>query len=1279
MGKLLNSEQALQNLLDIIRFTENLSTKLHGLATRDEIFKIIEEEFTKSKQYSESILLKADNESKLNVVSVNIPGRLINIAQKATGLRLKEYSVDLNKSNLYRQVYQNGDTIHAQIKNILEELFPKALYVMLSKILDFKGKSSILAPLRIKGKIVGAFSMTAPELSEEFIPSVNNLVAHISRALELAETHSMQLKAEDNYRELIKNIPAGIAVSTPKGEVIEVNNTLLQIFGYNSKEEFLKVAASDHYYDKADREKLIAVRKKGQVQFEARLKRKDGSLFWGLVTSKNHKASTGELQFLNVVQDISNLKRFEEKILFQQEELATRARVIKTTLSSFDLDNNLNSILNEIMSLLNIEYGGIYLYSEQRFVLRAWKGVSDEFRAQIISFPENKIPDWMKDYQIIQEPLSKSGKAPDYFKREGIQTWTTAPLKFVERDKEHLVGILILGSRRLKAFSRQTIDILKPLREHLALAIERVLRFREAELRLVRLKVLREIDRAIINKFTLKDILDTVISNIPREMGADAVAISLIKETQQTSLFSMHLPNGTIIDEEAFTIADSLLEHFIRRKEAVIISDLSQDRRLQMHHKRILGNQLVSYLGMPLIVKNHTVGILHLLTTRKKIFAAEDIDFFHTLAGQAAIAIENAKMLEELKKSEENFRLLVEGVKEYAILMLDPEGHIISWNSGVELMKGYKAEEIIGKHFSCFYTKEDIKAGKPEHELKNALKDGFFKGEGWRVRKDGSKFWANVIITAMRDRNGNLHGFSKITRDMTEQKQAWEKLRKSEANYRLLFDSSGTCNWVASSDGKILMINKNAASLVGGKPKDFKGKSVYDLDSKEDADNYIEMFREVIKSGKTKVFEYYAQLPTGDYWFSAVISPVLEQNGTCNKVLIASRDITEQKLKEIEMREMHRNLVESNKKLLKAYREETNLREKLIDSEKLAALGQMGAKIAHEINNPLTIIMGNAQLQMMKKLDENLQKTFDLIVREAKRIKNIASTFMNLSKPVITEKMRLNINDVIEESIKDLLTTGEIKYLQVQRNLQKGLPAVLGDSERLMQVFRNLIVNASHAMLNCDEKKLKISTAMSKDNKYVQVSIQDSGHGIAKDKLDEIFNLYYTTKPEGMGTGLGLAVVKDIVEKQHSGKVTVKSKIGKGTTFTIQLPFELKKDQRKILVIDDENYTRSVLADFFREKGFIVYEAINGVEGFEKFKEIKPDIVLTDVQMPVMDGFELAEKIRSHSPAQKIIFISGFYYLSEIKSKLVNYNFPCVSKPCDLPELWETVNSELKK
>src|SRR5207244_5942769 len=124
-----------------------------------------------------------------------------------------------------------------------------------------------------------------------------------------------------------------------------------------------------------------------------------------------------------------------------------------------------------------------------------------------------------------------------------------------------------------------------------------------------------------------------------------------------------------------------------------------------------------------------------------------------------------------LRDSEERFRLMVEGVKDYAILMLDPDGYVVSWNAGAERIKGYTTEEIIGQHFSRFYPNEDITSGKPTRELKLATTDGRFEDEGWRVRKDGSRFWANVVVTAIYDEEGQLRGFSKVSRDMTERKQ----------------------------------------------------------------------------------------------------------------------------------------------------------------------------------------------------------------------------------------------------------------------------------------------------------------------------------------------------------------------------------------------------------------------------------------------------------------------------------------------------------------------------
>jgi PAS domain S-box-containing protein len=173
------------------------------------------------------------------------------------------------------------------------------------------------------------------------------------------------------------------------------------------------------------------------------------------------------------------------------------------------------------------------------------------------------------------------------------------------------------------------------------------------------------------------------------------------------------------------------------------------------------------------------------------------------------------------------YRLLVETVRDYAIFALDPEGRIVTWNNGAQRIKGYAASEIIGRHFSVFYPPEDVAADKPGWELREATAVGQVEDEGWRVRKDGTRFWANVLITALRDEDGTLVGFAKVTRDLTERRAAEERLRRSEERFRLLVSSVRDYGiFMLDPDGYVASWNEGADRINGYEAEEIIGRHV---------------------------------------------------------------------------------------------------------------------------------------------------------------------------------------------------------------------------------------------------------------------------------------------------------------------------------------------------------------------------------------------------------------------------------------------------------------------
>ena len=341
---------------------------------------------------------------------------------------------------------------------------------------------------------------------------------------------------------------------------------------------------------------------------------------------------------------IESARRRAERIMRQQtQELGARQRITETMLSTLDLEARLDVMLQETMALLGAKMAWIALEEGEYLILKAQQGWSDAFVAQVRSIAVNDFPHHEK---IIVGWQGDTGLYPAIeaaLRREGVRSWVSVPLKVEGR----LVGIFLLASPRQKAFSQNQIRILSDLAAKAALMIEHARLYRSAQERLARLTTLREIDRAISANLSLHEVIETLLEKAHPHMQVDAVGLSLMDwERKCTVLARLHLPDGVTIEGEAFGMSDSLLHELGVEKKQVIIYDVGADPRVQNHRGIIRKYHLRSYLGVPMIVQDEAIGVLHLFTTTPRTFSDEDVRFFATLAGQAAISVQNARLYE---------------------------------------------------------------------------------------------------------------------------------------------------------------------------------------------------------------------------------------------------------------------------------------------------------------------------------------------------------------------------------------------------------------------------------------------------------------------------------------------------------------------------------------------------------------------------------------------------------------------------------------------------------
>ncbi|MGH8253679.1 MAG: PAS domain-containing hybrid sensor histidine kinase/response regulator, partial [Steroidobacteraceae bacterium] len=594
---------------------------------------------------------------------------------------------------------------------------------------------------------------------------------------------------------------------------------------------------------------------------------------------------------------------------------------------------------------------------------------------------------------------------------------------------------------------------------------------------------------------------------------------------------------------------------------------------------------------------------------------------------------------EELRQSEDRFRRLVESVRDYAIFMLDPNGHILTWNAGAERFKGYTADEIIGQHFSRFYPPETLARGLPAHELKVAAESGVFEDEGWRVRKDGSMFWANVVITAIRSPQGELQGFAKVTRDLTQRRAHEEELRLSEERFRLLIEGVAEyAIFMLDPNGNIATWNSGAQRIKGYAASEIIGRhfSVFYPEEPKASGWPEHELHVAAEKGSFTDIGWRVRKDGTTFWAHVTITALRDDTGKLLGFAKLTRDMTEAKR-------------------LESMETTSQQREEMLDAERSARMSAQRATrlkddflatLSHELRTPLSAILGWTQVLMRSgspKSPEEQRRAIEVIDRNARAQVQLIDDLLDLSR-IMTGKLRLDLqqisfSSVVEAAVDSAQPAADAKGIRLRSIIGAGRDIVSADSTRLQQVVWNLLTNA----IKFTPKGGQVQVLLQCVNSHLELSVSDSGIGIPASYLPHVFDRFSqkdtsTTRSFG-GLGLGLAICKQLVEL-HGGAITAVSEgEGKGATFMVNLPLSIvqlaasgeprihpttemafsepvtlpRLDGVHIFAIDDEADARDLLRTVLENQGATVTSFASAPEALFALKSIKPTAIVCDV------------------------------------------------------------------
>jgi len=587
---------------------------------------------------------------------------------------------------------------------------------------------------------------------------------------------------------------------------------------------------------------------------------------------------------------------------------------------------------------------------------------------------------------------------------------------------------------------------------------------------------------------------------------------------------------------------------------------------------------------------------------------------------------------------------VLDNIRDYAIFMMDPERRVVGWNAGAERILGYSAAEILQTTADVVFTPEDRANGVPAEEQMVAAREGRAQDERWHIRKDGSRFYASGVLSRVPDPEGRVIGFVKVMQDFTERRRTAEALARSEERYRLLIDSlKDYAIFMLDADGRVLSWTAAATRLLGYTEQEALGTpfSVFFTENDRVKGIPAQELAGALTTGRVVAAGWRVRKDGSLFWGEEAATLVRDSEGRVQGVSKVIRDITERMLAEEERDRLLRQMTEANR----------------IKDEFLGT-------VSHELRTPLNSILGWARLLRDGTLSpQSSDRALETIQRNAMAQARLIDDLLDVSR-IITGQLSLHLQEVnvpavLTNTLAALRPAADAKELNVEMHLGPSAEVVVADAGRLQQIIWNLLANA----IKFTPPGGSVRVETSGRDKDIVITVTDTGTGIAKEFLPFVFDRFRqadsTTTRTQSGLGLGLAIVRHLAEL-HGGWVSAESGgPGRGATFRVVLPRHtqalassepappdrVRDDPMRhavgaqlrgiaVLVVEDDEDAREFLRSALHARGATVITAATAQNGWEAAFQVRPDVVVADIGMPVHDGYRLIREIRTSPDAR---------------------------------------------